>query len=150
MFFENPAAAFANLHRASRRGGRLVFTCWPPREQTPLLVAPARALLGVVDMPPPAPPGAPSPFSLGDLATTTALLAAAGWQDVAVTELTWEVTLPDDLHDAARTLSETIPATLMLQGLDEPTLAKARQALASAVPANRRMTQLAYLVTATA
>ena len=29
MFFEDPDAAFANLARALRPGGRLVFVCWP-------------------------------------------------------------------------------------------------------------------------
>ena len=28
MFFADPAAAFTNLKRAARRGGRLCFACW--------------------------------------------------------------------------------------------------------------------------
>src|SRR6516165_5201596 len=30
MFFDDPVAAFANLHTATRAGGRLVFVCWQP------------------------------------------------------------------------------------------------------------------------
>jgi len=28
MFFDDPAAAFGNLRKALRRGGRLAFACW--------------------------------------------------------------------------------------------------------------------------
>lgn len=31
MFFDDPAAAFANLHRSLRPGGRLAFLCWQPQ-----------------------------------------------------------------------------------------------------------------------
>ena len=35
MFFDDAAAAFANLRRALRRGGRLAFLCWRAREENP-------------------------------------------------------------------------------------------------------------------
>lgn len=37
MFFDDAAAAFANLRRALRRGGRLAFLCWRTREENPVL-----------------------------------------------------------------------------------------------------------------
>jgi ubiquinone/menaquinone biosynthesis C-methylase UbiE len=33
MFFDDPAAAFGNLRKALRRGGRLAFLCWRTREE---------------------------------------------------------------------------------------------------------------------
>ena len=36
MFFEDPAAAFANLRKALRRGGRLAFVCWRTRDENPV------------------------------------------------------------------------------------------------------------------
>ena len=49
MFFSDPVAAFANLLRALRPGGRLAFVCWAPLEDNPWFkeplavgVAPAR------------------------------------------------------------------------------------------------------------
>ena len=36
MFFDDPAAAFANLRKALRRGGRLAFLCWRTREENPV------------------------------------------------------------------------------------------------------------------
>jgi SAM-dependent methyltransferase len=36
MFFDDPAAAFGNLRKALRRGGRLAFLCWRTREENPV------------------------------------------------------------------------------------------------------------------
>lgn len=35
MFFADPEAAFANLHRAAKPGGRLAFICWRPMAENP-------------------------------------------------------------------------------------------------------------------
>jgi SAM-dependent methyltransferase len=37
MFFDDPAAAFGNLRKALRRGGRLAFLFWRTRAETPSL-----------------------------------------------------------------------------------------------------------------
>lgn len=150
MFFEDPAAAFVNLRRCTAVGGRLAFTCWPVRELVPLLILPLRALAGLVQLPPSAPPGSPNPFSLGDVAATTALLERAGWREVAVEELRWQVDLPDDATDAARTWLTTIPVTLSVVDPDFDTRAELLAALAAAVPDSGRLEQLALSFTATA
>jgi hypothetical protein len=36
VMFDDPAAAFANLRKALRRGGRLAFVCWRTREENPI------------------------------------------------------------------------------------------------------------------
>jgi SAM-dependent methyltransferase len=144
MFFEDPQAAFANLRRATVAGGRLVFSCWPTREFVPLLLLPLRALSGLVELPPPAPPGSPNPFSLGDPTATTSLLERAGWHDVHVEEVRWTVELPDDARAAAEQWLTTIPVTLSVQDPDPATRARLLDALAAAVPASRRLEQLAY------
>ena len=150
MFFEDPAAAFTNLRRATARQGRLVFSCWPTREFVPLLLLPLRALSGLVELPPPAPPGSPNPFSLGDVAATTALLERAGWHDIAVEEVRWTVELPDDARAAAEQWLTTIPVTLSVRDPEPAIRARLLDALAAAVPASRRLEQLAYSITARA
>ena len=50
MFFDDPAAAFANLRKALRRGGRLAFVCWRTRDENPVFTigfAAAAAVLGL-------------------------------------------------------------------------------------------------------
>ena len=54
MFFDDPAAAFANLRKALRRGGRLAFVCWRTREENPCFTtgfAEAAAVLGLREPP---------------------------------------------------------------------------------------------------
>ena len=64
MFFDDPAAAFANLRKALRRGGRLAFLCWRTREENAIFTfgfAETAAILGLREL-----PGPSSAFSLAD------------------------------------------------------------------------------------
>ncbi|SEE67694.1 class I SAM-dependent methyltransferase [Jiangella alba] len=82
MFFADPAAAFANLARATRPGGRLAMMVWQGRAANawagPLLDAVAGETRARDD------DGA---FSLAAPEATHALLAAAGFRDVALTDV---------------------------------------------------------------
>lgn len=83
MFFEDPTAAFANLLRAARSGGKLTFVCWQGMAENPWVALPARALSEVIPLPP-REPGAPGPFAFADGQRLRALLTEAGWCDVHV------------------------------------------------------------------
>lgn len=83
MFFEAPAAAFANLARGLRPGGRLVFACWQPPKANPWVAVPLAALAAVVPLPPAPPEGAPGPFAFGDPERVRGILAEAGFADIA-------------------------------------------------------------------
>ena len=87
MFFADPVAAFANLHRALRPGGRLAFVCWQALDRNPWLLVPLRAVVGIVDLPPPPPPGAPGPFSFADPERVPGILEAGGFEAVALERL---------------------------------------------------------------
>ena len=43
MFFDDPPRAFANLHRAMRKGGRLAFVCWQALHKNPWMSVPMMA-----------------------------------------------------------------------------------------------------------
>jgi SAM-dependent methyltransferase len=79
MFFADPPRAFANLRRALRPGGRLVFVCWQARERNPWMTVPALAAMQHVPFPPPPPPDAPGPFAFADPGRVRAILDAAGF-----------------------------------------------------------------------
>ena len=82
MFFSDPPAAFANLRRALRPGGRLVFVCWQARERNPWMTVPALAAMEHVAFPPPPPPDAPGPFAFADRERVRGILEAAGFASI--------------------------------------------------------------------
>jgi SAM-dependent methyltransferase len=77
MFFDDPAAAFANLRKALRRGGRLAFLCWRTRDENPLFSIgfdEAAAVLGLRELPEPG-----APLSFAATGRVGALLGGAGF-----------------------------------------------------------------------
>lgn len=84
MFFEAPQAAFANLRRALRPGGRLAFVCWQAPERNPWVALPMAAVAPLLELPPPPPPAAPGMFSLADPARVRAVLEGAGFEAVEI------------------------------------------------------------------
>ncbi len=84
MFFGDPVAAFTNLARAVRPGGRMVLLAWQPLDRNEWLTAPLAALAAGRQLPTP-PPNAPGPFAFGDPDRVRDLLGAAGWAEADCT-----------------------------------------------------------------
>lgn len=86
MFFSDPAAAFANIRKALKPGGRLAFVCWRTPAENPIMSLPMMAAMTYVSTPPAPPePGAPGPFAFADPERVKAILTTAGFQNIAVT-----------------------------------------------------------------
>ena len=85
MFFGSTAAAFRNMRSWLKPGGRLDIAVWAGPERNPWFGAVGGVMAAHFDMPAPE-PDAPSPFRLGDPAATSAMLSAAGFKDVRVTD----------------------------------------------------------------
>ena len=84
MFFADPAAAFANLRRSLRPGGRLAFVCWRPLAENLWMRLPAEAAAGLVPNAPPPEPGTPGPFAFADPDRVRAILAQAGFTGIDI------------------------------------------------------------------
>jgi SAM-dependent methyltransferase len=85
MFFDDPVAAFANIHRAVAEDGRMAFACWRSLEENQMFTLGTHLL--AERMPEPSPPlaaGAPGPAAFADPDHTLATLGAAGWHDVDI------------------------------------------------------------------
>jgi SAM-dependent methyltransferase len=109
MFFANPAAAFANLARAMRRGARLAFVCW----QAPLLnewiLVPGAVLASRVALPELGSDDEPGAFSMAEPDRIRSLLETAGLTDVIVDGLTVPVCLGTSAEDATDYLHSLRP-----------------------------------------
>lgn len=104
MFFSDPVAAFANLRRALRPGGRLVFACWQELLRNEWMFVPGAAAVAASGLPPSMPePGAPGPFSLCDPRRVEEVLSGAGFGGVDLLDVTNAVVVPvDRLDDVVR------------------------------------------------
>jgi SAM-dependent methyltransferase len=86
MFFDDPVAAFANIGRALRQGGRLVMMVWQDRERNEWDVA-IRRSLEAAEWPVADASGGPDPFSLAAPPTVKEILRATGFAGVTFSDV---------------------------------------------------------------
>ena len=84
MFFDDAAAAFANLRHAARSGGTLRFFAWRTAEENPFMTAAEHAVGAQLPAPPPRTPDDPGQFAFADTERVQCILAAAGWRDIRI------------------------------------------------------------------
>lgn len=87
MFFADPARAFANLRAAAAPGALLHLIVWRGAAENPFMTTAERAAAALLPELPPRRPDAPGQFALADPAKVEALLARAGWTEVALAPL---------------------------------------------------------------
>ncbi len=85
MFFQDPAAAFANLRSGMRLGGRFAAVTWGPFDENEWARLPLRMVQQHIAAPDPAP--GPGPFGLSDREALMRLLTGAGFSAVNVSRL---------------------------------------------------------------
>ncbi len=156
MFFDDPGAAFANIHRALRPGGRLAFLCWQALELNEHMTIPFATVAPFLSEPPrPGAPEGPGPFSLADPERIRTLLDDAGFTDVTAEPSTETMRMGADADDvAAHLMTHPVARTLLRDatpGIAAKAAAALREALhAHAGPDGVRLASAAWLVTATA
>ena len=116
MFFGDPVAAFTNVARALRRGGRLVLLTWQGLDGNEWIRELSTAMAAGRDLPTP-PPDAPGPFSLADPVRVRAVLGAAGFTDIQLEGHNKAMWLGHDAADAQRFALGLLG--WMLDGLDD-------------------------------
>lgn len=85
MFFADPVAAFANIRKAIRPGGRLALVVWRAAAENPWMSAPMTAVAPLLSVPPAPPnPLAPGPFAFADRERLRGILAEAGFARIAI------------------------------------------------------------------
>lgn len=150
MFFGDPVAAFANIGRALRPGGRLVFVCRANFSGTDLgTVFDATAAW----LPRPTGADGTGPTSLADPIRTRAILTGAGFDDVTCVPVEAEQVYGRDLAEATEFVTSWGPVRYHLGRIGHEAAARAREAVESALvpfvePGAVRLRGRAWLVTA--
>jgi len=133
MFFEDPEAAFTNLGRALRQGGRMVFVCWQDPLNSEWIAVALGAAIAQVGRPPDlGAPGAPGPFAFADGDRLRRIVEAGGFRDVTVEAVTRPQRIADDADDAVAFITSLDESRELFAGTTEDKVAAAVDALREA------------------
>jgi hypothetical protein len=132
MFFDDPVAAFANLARALRPGGRILFTCWQELVRNEWLMVPAGAALAFVPMPELGAPGQPGAFSLADPDRVHSVMTAR-FVGIGLEEVVAPMRLGDSIDDVVAFMQRTELAQTLMKDVDAETAAAAWAAVGEAL-----------------
>ncbi len=118
MFFGDRAAAFSNIGRVLRPGGRLAVLTWRELDRNEWLseIRGALALGRELGTPP---PDAPTPFSLADPDRVRPLLESAGFDAIDFTPVDEPVELGTDAEDAFTFFRNVGIVEGLLDGIDD-------------------------------
>jgi SAM-dependent methyltransferase len=154
MFFADPAAGFANMRRALKRGGRLAFCCWRDRRENQWVTIPvAAARKHLAELPPPPGPEEPGPFAFADQARIQRILTSAGFAQVSCEKFDPQLVYGDGTRSAAEFLSQMGPVGSVLQDHPEALRAQVVDTLAGMLEPHReaggiRLAAAVWIVTA--
>lgn len=132
MFFDDPVAAFTNIRRRVRRGGRLFIATWQPLGLNDWLTVPGAALLRYGTLPDDS-PGGPGMFSQADPDLVRSILTGAGWTAVDSRAVTVALRLGDDPVDATDYLADSGVGRAVLETVPAPDKSAALQAVTDAL-----------------
>jgi SAM-dependent methyltransferase len=105
MFFADPTAAFTNIARGLRDGGRLVIATWQPLAANEWLAVPGAALLRFGSLPDAG--AGPGMFAQSDPALVSTILDAAGFHRVEIEAADVVLTLGADPDEATDYLASS-------------------------------------------
>jgi SAM-dependent methyltransferase len=130
MFFGDPGAAFTNVARALRPGGRLAMLVWQDSAANEWSAV-IRRTLGPVE-------GGPNPFTLADPGTVREILAAAGFTGVTLTDVREPVYYGPDVPAALAWIRSFSCTGAALQRLGPAAAAQAEENLRAALAEHER------------
>jgi len=121
MFFANPVAAMRNVRRALEPRGRLCAVVWRRKLDNDWLHRAEVVVSGFLDRNEESdePTCGPGPFSMADADTTSAVLQAAGFEDVTFTRVDLDIKIGDDLDGALKLVTSLGPAGELIRLAEE-------------------------------
>lgn len=142
MFFDDPAAAFTNIRRSVRAGGRLVFVCWRELATNPWFTVPMNAVKPHVPAQPRVDPNEPGPLAFADPNRVRGILESAGFSNVAFDA--FDAQLPfGSIAEASELVTKIGPTSRLIEGANADEFAIAKVALDDAMRAHAVQGQVA-------
>ena len=131
MFFAEPVVSFANLRKALRPQGRVVFACWREPKENPWMVASLQAVYRHVPRLPQMAPEDPGPFAFASEERVSRILREAGYADVGLEAcgLSLDIAVGGGLEAAVDAALEIGPSARALDGHPAEVRAAARQSV---------------------
>jgi SAM-dependent methyltransferase len=133
MFFDDPAAAFANIRRAARRNAKLAFVAWRSPAENPFMTAATCAAAPLLPNLPAPDPDAPGQFAFGDRDRVQRILDVSGWTDVDIRPIDAPSGVAE--KDLLTFVTKVGPVGRALRDVDEPTRARTTEAVRAAFDA---------------
>jgi SAM-dependent methyltransferase len=143
MFFDDQVAAFDNLRRALRRGGRIALMAWQRLDDNEWLTALRAALAMGRDLPPP-PVGVPGPFGLADRDQVSALLGQTGFVDVEFGDVREPLLFGATRAEAYALMADDGPTRGLLDDLSDADKAAALDRLRAVIAAHETVSGVAF------
>ncbi|MFI5393684.1 MAG: class I SAM-dependent methyltransferase [Myxococcota bacterium] len=137
MFFRDPVVAFTHIGTGLRHDGRLLIMVWQAHERNEWSVAIQRALTGSAGSTVPTPEGLDH-FSLADPAKVRRILEAAGFTDVALTDVRRPMYFGQDVADAFGWIGGFASTKGVVDALDPASREVALERLRETLVANAR------------
>jgi ubiquinone/menaquinone biosynthesis C-methylase UbiE len=131
MFFADSVVSFANLRKALRPQGRVVFACWREPKENPWMMAPLQAVYRHVPPLPQVGPEDPGPFAFSSEKRVNRILREAGYADIGMEacRIALDIAIGRGLDAATDAALEIGPSARALDGHPAEARAAARQSV---------------------
>ena len=133
MFFDAPVAAFANMRKALKPGGRMAFVCWRTPPENPWALGPLMAAKPFLPQQPPPDPLAPGPFAFANPDRLEDILTQSGFSDIRIEKLDSVMPVGTDLGLAASQTLQIGPLSRAVGEVDDATRAAIVKAVQGAL-----------------
>ncbi|MEQ8899199.1 MAG: class I SAM-dependent methyltransferase [Roseovarius sp.] len=118
MFFDDPVAAFANMAKALRPGGRMHVICWSGLQQNPWFSLPRQVAVDRLGETGPDDPRAPGPMAFAELDYVRGILDSAGLEEISAEEVALDLTPMGTVEEVAKFATHIGPASRVLMEKD--------------------------------
>lgn len=138
MFFAEPAVSFANMRKALRPSGRLVFACWRTPRDNPWMMFGLREAYKHVPKLPELGPEDPGPFSFSKEERVHRILDEAGFTGIAIerVDLQLDIATGGGLESALETTLAIGPTSRALEDQPPEKVAAVTEAIRAALAAH--------------